>query len=86
MLFAGRVLPLTGYCMTSGAFLPLDHDLAEEVVESIPERYLEREDDEGRLIIGDREEAVLSARLIRKALKKGSMETMAYMETECLAT
>jgi hypothetical protein len=84
MLFAVRVLPLTGYCMTSGAFLPLDHDLAEEVVKSIPERYLERENDEGRLIIGYRDEAVLSARIIRKALKRGAMETMAYMETECL--
>jgi hypothetical protein len=85
MLFAGRVLPLAGYCMTSGAFLPLDHDLAEEVVESIPERYLQRENDEGRLIIGHRDEAVLSARIIRKALKRGAMETIAYMETECLA-
>jgi hypothetical protein len=85
MLFAGRVLPLTGYCMTSGAFLPLDHDLAEEVVESMPERYLERENDEGRLILSHRDEAILSARIIRKALKRGAMETMAYMETECLA-
>jgi hypothetical protein len=85
MLFAGRVLPLAGYHMTSGAFLPLDHDLAEEVVESIPERYLERENDAGRLIIGHREEAVLSARIIRKALKRGAMEAMAYMETERLA-
>ncbi len=84
MLLAGRVLPLTGYCMTSGAFLPLDHDLAEEVVKSIPERYLERENDQGRLIMGYRDEAVLSARIIRKALKRGAMEAMAYMETECL--
>jgi hypothetical protein len=85
MLFAGRVLPLPDFCMTSGAFLPLDLDLAKEIVRAIPDRYLAKEDDEGRLILPHRTEAVLSARIIRKALKRGYMETMTYMETECLA-
>jgi hypothetical protein len=85
MLFAGRVLPLRGYFMTSGAFLPVDHDLAEEIVMSIPDRYLQVEDNEARLILSHRDEAIVSARIIRKALKRGAMETMAYMETEGLA-
>ena len=60
---------MTGYCMTSGAFLPLDYDLAEEVVKSIPEVIPRTGKRPQAFDYGDRDEAVLSARIIRKALK-----------------
>jgi hypothetical protein len=82
MLFAGRVLPLADFYMTSGAFLPLDHGLAEEIVRTIPSRYLASVNEEGRLILPRREEATLSARIIRGALKTGALEKMGYMEAE----
>jgi hypothetical protein len=82
MMFAGRVLPLNDYYMTSGAFIPLDREFVEKTVIPTVERFLSKIHREAESVLSPADESQFSAEIIRPALRAGMLERMAYSRIE----
>ncbi len=80
MSFAGRVLPLGDYYMTSGAFIPLYREFVEKTVIPTVERFISKINREAESVFSPVDEDAFSAQIIRAALKDGMLESMAYSE------
>jgi len=80
MMFAGRILPLGDYYITSGAFIPLDRELVEKTVIPSAERFLSKINRKPESIITPADEDRFSVEIIRAALREGMMQRMAYTE------
>jgi hypothetical protein len=76
--FAGRVLPMPGFWMTSGAFLVLGPDTVKQEVLPTLDKHLENTWPAGEVTFTPSQEASFSARVIRSALREGCMEHMGY--------
>jgi hypothetical protein len=82
MMFAGRVLPLADYFMTSGAFIPLDRQFVEETLMPTVAKFDPKINPGPEFVFSRTDEARFSAEIIRAALKKGMLETMVYSGIE----
>lgn len=80
MMFAGRILPLGAYYMTSGAFIPLNRVLVERTVVPSAERLLSKVNRRTESVITPDDEDRFSTEIIRAALRDGMMERIAYTE------
>lgn len=78
MLFAGRVLPVGKYYMTSGAFIPLSADFFERRVVPALEKFCPNAPADESVVFSPTQEAAFSAQIIRAALREGQLERMAY--------
>ncbi|MFH1114460.1 MAG: hypothetical protein V1792_11110 [Pseudomonadota bacterium] len=79
-VFAGRVLPICGYYMTSGAFIPLGRELLGQTVIPMVERFSSRINREADTVFSPPDEARFSMEIIRAALRKGMLERMTYAD------
>jgi len=77
-IFAGRVIPLRGFYMTSGAFLPVDPDILEHHI--IPDviAITEKADNPVEVSLTKGQVASFSAKIIRLILKSDVMERTVY--------
>lgn len=82
MMFAGRVLPLTDYFMTSGAFIPLDRQFVEGTVIPTVTEFKPKINPGLEFAFSPTDEARFAAEIIRAALKGGMLETMIYSGIE----
>ena len=82
MVFAGRVLPLDDYYMTSGAFIPLDREFIKNTVIPTAERFRSKINREAESVLSPADEAQFSAEIIRAALRAGMLERMTYSGIE----
>ena len=82
MMFAGRVLPLGDYYITSGAFIPLDREFVEKTVIPTVERFLSKINQESESVLSHAHESQFSAEIIRRALRAGMLERMTYSRIE----
>jgi hypothetical protein len=71
-VFGGHVLPMPGYFMTSGAFLPIPGSILEDKIPAILEKFYH----EDHLSPG--QEAAFAAQVIRAALQANAMDNMKY--------
>jgi hypothetical protein len=78
MLFAGRVLPLDEYYMTSGAFMPLSLDFFERRVIPALEKFCSNAAADDSVVFSPTQEAAFSAQIIRDGLREGQLEGMGY--------
>ncbi|MBM4328140.1 MAG: hypothetical protein FJ118_13370 [Deltaproteobacteria bacterium] len=77
--FAGRVLPMPAFWMTSGTFIPLGPDVLEwEVTPTLEKLVRIVPENEKALVLSASQEASFSARIIRAALREGAMEHVQY--------
>ena len=79
LMLAGRILPMPGFCMTAGAFLPLDPELMKSEGFALIERVRRSRhiDEHGRLAPGL--EAAFAASMIRLALRSQNAGKVAYV-------
>jgi hypothetical protein len=82
MVFAGRVLPLADFHMTSGAFILLRRALVEKTVMPILKKFLPLKKPEGDFRFSPSQEASLSTQIIRAALRAGALDNMRYRDIE----
>lgn len=78
MFFAGRVLPIGEYYMTSGAFIPLSPKFFERRVIPALEKFCGKAAAEDSVEFAPPQEASFSAQIIRAALKEGQLDRMGY--------
>ncbi|MFC1835413.1 hypothetical protein ACFL2Q_11870 [Thermodesulfobacteriota bacterium] len=78
MFFAGRVLPLEQYFLTSGALIPLSADFFMREVMPALKKYWPSTQPEQPIVLSPTQEAAFSAQIIRAALRKGQVEMVAY--------
>lgn len=76
-MFAGRVLPLGDYYMTSGTFLPITPEISKAIM-PILVKFLQHRGRSDERLFSPAQEAALSAQIIRVALRSGVMEKMRY--------
>jgi len=80
VIFAGRVIPLRGYYMSSGALLPMDPDILENDIFPVIEKLTAKAENPEMVVLTKSQAASLSAKIIRLILKSEVMEKMAYVE------
>ena len=78
MVFAGRVLPLTDFYMTSGTFIPIHRELVGQKLMPILAKFLQHRDQDKDLHLSPSREAAFSAQIIRALLKAGALDYMSY--------
>lgn len=78
MFFAGRVLPVGEYFLTSGAFIPLSPDFFMSTVMPALKKYWPNTPSDEPVVLDPSQEAAFSAQIIRAALRKGQLEMVAY--------
>jgi hypothetical protein len=78
MFFAGRVLPVAEYYMTSGAFIPLTPDFFKRRVIPALEKHCSNAPADESFILSPTQEAAFSAQIIRAALREGQLEMVGY--------
>ena len=76
-MFAGRVLPLGDYYMTSGTFLPITPEIF-KAIKPVLDKFLQHPRRSDERLFSPSQEAALSAQIIRVALRAGVMEKMRY--------
>lgn len=73
MIFAGNILPIDRFYMTSGAFLPIPDSLFIEKIDLIIDKFYKEDN-----VLSQNQEAAFSAQVIRIALQAGVIENMNY--------
>jgi hypothetical protein len=81
MLFAGRVIPLADFHMTTGTFIPVsDKRLVEKAIMPIVNKFLRHGKPTGDSMFSPGQEAALAAQIIRVLLRAGSLDRMMYQD------
>lgn len=81
LLFAGRVIPLADFHMTTGTFIPVSNKgLIEKEIMSIVNKFLRHSKQAGDSIFSPGQEAALAAQIIRVLLRAGSLDRMIYQD------
>jgi hypothetical protein len=79
MFFAGRLLPLGEFYITSGAFVPLPPQLVERIVIPALEKFCGDARAEEAVVLSPVQEAAFSGQIIRAALKAGALDRIGYV-------
>ncbi len=79
MLFAGRVLPLEEFSMTSGTFIPVDRDLMGRHIFPIVQRLFQGKKN-GQAPLTSGQEETFSGQIIRAAVRAGAFDRIKYSE------
>lgn len=81
LLFAGRVVPLADFHMTTGTFIPVsDKRLVEKAIMPIVNKFLRHNKPTDDSIFSPGQEAALAAQIIRVLLRAGSLDKMIYQD------
>ena len=81
LLFAGRVIPLAEFHMTTGTFIPVSNKgLIEKGIMPIVNKFLQHSKPAGDSIFSPGQEAALAAQIIRVLLRAGSLDRMIYQD------
>ena len=81
MLFAGRVIPLADFHMTTGTFIPVsDKRLVEKAIMPIVKKFLRHGKPTDDSIFSPGQKAALVAQIIRVLLRAGSLDRMMYQD------
>jgi hypothetical protein len=78
MFFAGRLLPMGEFWITSGAFLPLTPHLVKRIVIPALDKFCWDARAEDAVVFSPAQEAAFSGQIIRAALKAGVLERIRY--------
>jgi len=79
LLFAGRVIPLADFHMTTGTFIPVSNrELIEKAIMPIVNKFLRHSKPAGDSIFSPGQEAALAAQIIRVLLRARSLDKMIY--------
>jgi hypothetical protein len=81
LMFAGRVLPLADFHMSSGAVIPLQGEGVRQEVMLILKKFLQHKK-EGDVLFSPGQEAAFSAQIIRALLRAGALDTLMYRDIE----
>lgn len=73
MMFAGHIIPIGQFYITSGALLPIPHSLFENEIIPIVRKCFSKND-----VLSPAQEALFAAQVIRSALKAGVLEDVEY--------
>ncbi len=81
LLFAGRVVPLGDFHMTTGTFILVsDRGLIEKGIMPIVNKFLRHSKPTDDSIFSPGQEAALAAQIIRVLLRAGSLDKMIYQD------
>ncbi len=78
--FAGRVIPIGRFFMTSGCFLPLARELMKDRIIPIMEKFLLKVPAECEYVFSPTQEDAFSGQIIRAALRSGALDSMVYRD------
>jgi hypothetical protein len=73
LMFGGHVLPMPGFHISSGAFLPMPYSILEDEIPAIVNKFYSA--DHG---LSPGQEAAFAAQVIRAALRANAMDSMSY--------
>jgi len=76
--FAGRVMPMSDFYMTSGAFIPLQGERLEKRIMSIVKRFERKKRKGDDLLFSKEQESAFSAQVIRVLLRGGALNYTVY--------
>lgn len=76
--FAGRVLPMAGFYMTSGAFIPFQGERLIKKIMNIVRRFERKKRNHEELLFSKEQETAFSAQVIRALLKGGALDYTVY--------
>jgi hypothetical protein len=81
MALTGRVLPWKDYYITSGAIMPLPKPVIDTTVMPLVQKLLQRRNTTEGMILTPGEESIVSAQIIRAALRANALKGVEYQST-----